>query len=96
MAAELYYTPPSDEIFAEVKKAAIEIWETYDNTYGYVDEKVGRIKDIGNVGDNVMYIVAMFDLSNQAKLGAKLSEEAKEAVRARMIDGGMEPYQLPF
>ena len=29
----LYYTPPSDELFDEVKETAIEVWEQYDNEY---------------------------------------------------------------
>ena len=34
---KLYYTPPSEECFNELKQKAIEIWQSYDNTYGYVD-----------------------------------------------------------
>ena len=64
----VYYVAPSDEIFEEMKRLAIQIWQTYDNTYGYVDEKVGQIKDIGNIRDNFMYIYAMFDWENQNKL----------------------------
>ena len=68
---KLYYTAPSDEIFEEVKQKAIEVWSGYDNQYGYVDEKVGQIKDIKNIQDNVMFIVAMFDSNNQKKLAEK-------------------------
>lgn len=71
----IYYVAPSDEIFEEMKRLAIQIWQTYDNTYGYVDEKVGRIKDIGNIKDNFMYIYAMFDYENQWKLRSMASEQ---------------------
>ncbi len=84
----LYYTPPSDMIFHEIKTKAIELWQTYDNEFGYVDEKLGTIKNITNLRDNFMYIVAMFDMQNQRKLADMLSEKAKEAVRKRMVDGG--------
>lgn len=84
---ELYYTPPSDELFEEVKAAAIRIWETYDNTYGYVDEKVNRIKDIPNVSDNFMYIVAMFDTWNQKRLVNTISEDAIKAISDRYMSG---------
>jgi len=47
--SKLYYTAPTNEIFEEVKAKAIEIWQTYDNTYGYADEKVNKIKDLENV-----------------------------------------------
>ncbi len=79
-----YYEAPSNKIFEEVKKASTEIWETYDNQFGYVDEKVGRIKGINNIQDNTMYMVAMFDHVNRAKLLDKLSDEAKSFVSERI------------
>ena len=93
---KLYYTPPTDKQFNELKEKALEIWKTYDNAYGYVSEKIGRIKDIKNIGDNFMYMVAMFDPVNQGKLAEKLSEETREAVRERMIDGGTPPEHIKF
>jgi len=84
----LYYIPPTDKQFNELKEKAIEIWNTYDNEFGYVDEKVNRIKDIKNIKDNFMHMVAMFDLNNQSKLAEKLSKETRRSVRERMIDGG--------
>ncbi len=86
--SELYYTPPTDKQFEELKVKAIEIWKTYDNKYGYVDEKVNRIKDIKNAGDNFMYMVAMFDSTNQSILSGKLSEKTRKAVADRIKDGG--------
>lgn len=91
----LYYTPPSDEIFEEVKKASIYIWSDYEDER-YVNEKVGRIKDISNISDNMMYMVAMFDIYNQKALSKLLSKEAKIAIRERMIDGGCPSYLIPF
>lgn len=84
----LYYTPPKDEQFDELKEKAIEIWQTYDNKHGYVDEKVGAIQDIKNVSDNFMYMVAMFDTTNQAKLAKALTDETRKAVANRIKDGG--------
>jgi len=83
----IYYTAPSEDQFNELKQKAIEVWNNYDNEFGYVDEKVNMIKDIKNVRDNFMYIVAMFDSNNQRILAGKLSDETRQAVRARMIDG---------
>lgn len=76
-----YTDAPSDAIFNEIKEAAVEIWMTYDNTYGYVDEKVNYIDKIKNVKDNWGTIVGMFDYSNQQKLLRKLSPEAKAKVK---------------
>jgi hypothetical protein len=95
--AKLYYTPPTDKQFNELKEKAIEVWrENYDDAYGYVTGKVNQIKDIGNVQDNFMYMVAMFDINNQALLAVKLSPETRKAVRERMIDGGNPPEYIIF
>ena len=91
----LYYQPPSNEIFNEVKEEAMKIWQGYDNQFGYVDGKLERIMTLENVGDNLMYIVAMFDQSNQAKLASRLSEEARTAIRERIIAGGA-LYEIVF
>ncbi|KKQ98844.1 MAG: hypothetical protein UT24_C0034G0022 [Candidatus Woesebacteria bacterium GW2011_GWB1_39_12] len=83
----LYYIPPTNEIFEEVRTKAIDLWKAIDSDndkYGYATSKISQIKDIGNVSDNLMYIVAMFDSGNQVKLIEKLSEEAKEAIEARL------------
>lgn len=88
MNAIHYYRPPADEIFDEVKKACIDIWGTYDDTHGYATEKINRIKDIINFGDNFMYMVAMFDPDNQQKLSKLISKEANKAIANRLKSGG--------
>ena len=92
---KLYYTPPADKHFDEVKKAAIQLWQTYDDEFGYASEKVKRIQDIKNVEDNFMYMVAMFDPSNQRKLSDLLTDDTKFEIRNRMIDGG-HPLELIY
>lgn len=87
---KLYYTAPPDHIFEEVKAKVKEVWEELfdeDTAPSYKKEKLERI-DIGNVRDNMMYLVAMFDALNQTKLSNKLSDEAKKAISDRIIDGG--------
>lgn len=84
----LYYDAPTNEAFEEMKKCAIELWNTYENSYGYATDKVSRIKDIGNIQDNFMYILAMFDQDNQIKIIKQLSQSTKEVVKERMIAGG--------
>lgn len=81
-----YYTAPSDEIFNDIKENSIKLWQTYDNTYGYVDEKVNRIKNIKNVSDNAWFIVAMFDSHNQAKLFTMVKPETAVMI-AQAIQG---------
>jgi hypothetical protein len=74
----------------------MSIWGSYDNTYGYADEKVGRIKNLPNEGGNLMYMVSMFDNENQKRLSSMLSEESKEEIRKRLLDGGMPPMFINF
>lgn len=94
--AKLYYTAPSDELFEELKQKAIEIWSGMGDEPSYSKEKVDRIRDIKNVQDNFMYMVAMFDQNNQAKLAGNLSAECRLAVRERMISGGNPEWSIAF
>ncbi len=97
--SKLYYTAPSDSIFDEVKEKCIELWKEVDtdnDEFGYASEKIGRIKNINNVSDNLMYMVAMFDNYNHEKLATKLSPNARKEIRDRMIDGGNPSYLIHF
>lgn len=81
---KLYYTAPDDKIFNDLKDRAIELWGTYDDTYGYAGEKIARVNAVGNIQDNFMYIFAMFDWLNQAKILSRVSEETKKAIEVRL------------
>ena len=95
MDAELYYTAPTDALFEEVRTAAMDLWDQYPDKR-YVQDKHNRIKDIGNVSDNFMYIVAMFDIQNQRILASMISKECREAINDRMKDGGQPDWANPF
>jgi hypothetical protein len=69
---------PSQEIFDEMKAAAIAVWrETYSDEYGYVTEKVNAINLISNFQDNAMVFFRMFDMWNQRTMLEKLGPEAQ-------------------
>lgn len=72
-----YYTAPSDEVFNTIKEASIDIWNTYDDSFGYATEKIDRIKNIPNFKDNTCYMVAMFDGENCQKLLTSVGGETK-------------------
>lgn len=80
MTPEEYYTAPPQHIFDDIQANASLIWQTYDNQFGYVDEKLERI-DVKNVSDNAWYIVAMFDLPNQNKLLDMVQPETADMIR---------------
>lgn len=84
MSQELYYVAPPQAAFDELKAACIAIWKTYDDTYGYASEKVDRIKDIQNVSDNFMYMMAMFDEDNRARVLLLVSPATQEEFYKRM------------
>jgi uncharacterized secreted protein with C-terminal beta-propeller domain len=84
---ELYYIAPSDEIFEEVKVRAIQIWKEIakENLHpGYLQEKLERIENLENISDNMMYIVAMFDMMRQVKLFLSVSPKTREAIFQRL------------
>ena len=92
----LYYTAPTDEQFEEVKAKCIQIWNTYDNTYGYATEKIDRIKNLKNISDNVMFMIAMFDMNNMTTLSILLSPETRKEIRDRFVSGGNPPAYNAF
>jgi hypothetical protein len=68
---------PSQQIFDEMKAAAIAVWsENYSDEFGYVTEKTDRINGITNIQDNAMVFFRMFDWTNQSKMMYKLGPEA--------------------
>lgn len=94
--AKLYYTAPSDEAFEEMKEKCISQWKTHDNSHGYVDEKTSKIKDIKNIKDNFMYMLAMFDHIGQQRVIRELSEATTKALKERMISGGNDEDYLLY
>lgn len=75
---------PSQEVFDEMKAIATEIWETYDNKHGYVDEKLKRINSFGNIQDNAMVFYRMFDWHNQMAFRSKASQEVLEYIKGNL------------
>jgi hypothetical protein len=72
---------PSNEVFLEMQEIAISIWNEYDNTYGYVDEKVNRVRGITNIQDNAMVFYRMFDWSNQLKFKSWATPSVLEYIK---------------
>lgn len=74
-----------DQQFAIVKAACKAQWETMDNTYGYVDEKLSTVNRLTNVGDNWSYLIAMFDGPNRLKL-LQLIESTLSIIEPAVIE----------
>ncbi len=84
-----YNTAPSDEVFEDLKQNAIKIWKTYDDTYGYQSEKIGRIENLANIRDNYWTMIGMFDPINQIKLIGLVKPETAELIK-NAISGGID------
>lgn len=95
MNVEQYYTAPPQKIFDEIKEAAIKLWNTYDDSYGYASGKISRIKDIKNIKDNAWYIVAMFDCNNQRKLCEMVGPETAEMIIDAINTGDDDEKYIP-
>lgn len=83
----------SDEVFDELKREATKIWQTYDNQFGYADEKIGYLNSFGNVKDNFGTIIGMFDIHNQRKLYDAVGLEAREAID-HWVGGSLEQSEI--
>jgi hypothetical protein len=73
-----YYTAPPQEVFDDIKQAAMAIWNTYSDPYKA--EKLNRIRDVQNVKDNAWFLVAMFDHPNQQRLLELVRPETAELI----------------
>lgn len=80
---KLYYTAPNDEVFENCRDCAIKIWKTYKDSPS-ASEKIDRIKNVKNIRDNFMYIVAMFDVFNQKKLLDMVTDETRKSIQDRL------------
>lgn len=72
---------PSIEIFNDMKQAATQVWRTYDNEYGYVDEKLNYVNGLSNIQDNAMVFYRMFDWENQRKFKQLVNEQTLDYIK---------------
>ena len=78
----------TDEIFNEIKEQCIKVWNTYDNTHGYVDEKVNEIIDLPNSWVNAIRMLRMFHVSLSKHVYNELSSKTKDRVILELLDRG--------
>ena len=61
---QLYYLPPPDMLFNEMKAIAIVLWTRIADVYETPD-RIRDLESLQNIGDNFMTILAQFDGENQ-------------------------------
>ena len=80
---ELFYTPPKDEYFEELRKLCISFWRTFDEVE-YVEEKVNRIKNLTNEGANFVMMVQMIHPVAREIIAKALSLETRNEISMRL------------
>jgi hypothetical protein len=78
----------TDEIWSEVKTMVTKIWNTFDNEFGYVDEKMGVVNNLPQEWTSVIMMIRMFHFLVQRKIFENLSQESNESIKLEMYDRG--------
>jgi len=89
---KLFYTPPKDSVFDELKRACLKFWTVCFKEDGsdYVDEKVNRIKNLENEGSNFISMVQMIHPNSRILIAKQLSYKTKYEVSRRLYGSGSE------
>ena len=93
---ELFYIPPSDTCFDELKEVCIRFWETFDNQFSYVTEKIDSIKDLPNEGSNFVSMVQMIHPISRKLIANVLSLETRNEISMRLYGWDGEPDKYDF
>lgn len=95
-SVKLFYTPPREESFNELKEACIRFWNTFDDKFGYATEKIDRIKDLPNDGPNFVMMVQMIHPVAREVISKLLSLETRNEISMRMYGWEEENEFDPF
>lgn len=94
-SVELFYKPPKDECFEELKTICIRFWRTFDEVE-FVEEKINRIKDLKNEGCNFVMMVQMIHPVAREVVSKTLSLETRNAISMRLYGWEKENELDPF
>lgn len=75
MTKDLYHTAPSDEMFNEIKTAAIRLLKKQDQP-----SKIETIEALKNINQNYMKIIETFDGTHQIILLTKIRRATAQRV----------------
>lgn len=88
----LFYKPPSDEHFEEVRQFSIRMRQESK----FNQDKIDFLNSLDNVGSNFIMMVQKLDMVNQARLAHEISNECSVAIYERLISGGWDSRIIPF
>lgn len=106
-SVELFYTPPKDKYFEELKNLCIRFWEAYEEfpifteqaqklMEGYKQSKINQIKDLKNEGANFISMVQMVHQNSRKILAKHLSLETRNEISMRLYGWEKENEFDPF
>jgi hypothetical protein len=88
METKIYYKPPKQEYFDDLKSSCIRYWKTFDNDFGYTDEKIKTLESLENVGGNFMTMVKMIHPLAWEVIAELVTLETRVHISVRLEDGG--------
>jgi len=95
-SVELFYKPPKDENFEELKKICILFWKQFDDQFGYSSEKINRIIDLPNEESNFIMMVQMIHPLSRKLISKALSLETRNEISMRLHGWEGEPDEFDF
>jgi hypothetical protein len=107
-SVELFYTPPKDEYFEELKSLCIRFWGVfpsstyYDNDVQlkleteYANSKIKEIENLTNEGSNFISMVQMIHQNYRQTLAKCLSLETRNEISMRLYGWEKENKFDPF
>lgn len=104
----LFYTPPKDEYFEELKSLCISFWDAFpgfavwDEEHHklqreYCKSKIDEIKDLKNEGSNFVMMVQMVHQNNREIIAKHLSLETRNEISMRLYgfdDNEFDPFNI--
>jgi hypothetical protein len=106
-SVELFYKPPKDEYFEELKSLCIRFWKVYPEDTSYTDErlemereyaneKIERIQNLKNESCNFVSMVQMIHQNYRHILSNLLSLETRNEISMRLYGWEKENELDPF
>lgn len=106
-SVELFYTPPKNEYFEELKSLCIRFWEVFPEytlwneeqnrlELEYAKSKIDQIKKLKNEGANFVSMVQMIHQNSRQILARNLSLETRNEISMRLYGWDKENEFDPF
>ena len=106
-SVKLFYTPPKDKCFEELKSLCIRFWNTWPELHlwderqeqlhlEYIQSKIDKIKDLKNEGSNFVSMVQMIHQNSREVLAKALSLETRNEISMRLYGWEKENEFDPF